>query len=581
MLRLTFCGIALLASTLTAQAAKVPVEAFPANSALVIRVADVDKTVVKLKELVEAVEPAQAEMASATIGGMSGTIIDNPAKLGVKKGSDWWFAAIAEKGSPKPVLVIAVEADDVAAVKDAVGDAYTYVEYENWLLYSKDADAMKSVKACVDGDGENVSKSADMKAQMMIMKADVGVFINIKQLASQYQGEIEAARDNIDVVLDAAVAEAQKGAVPAGIDMQAIMDFYAGLGKSLLDAVGDMNGCLISMSVSKEGIQFDEYLAVQEGSATSKFLSGSKPDAMQSFAKLPTGEVMYAGVSIDIAEMTKWGADLMSKFFGPEKTPQADVDEIVKKLDALDMTGYVSSFGLGDLTSGLFRVAAVYDVKDPSAAREAFQGVFKLMGNIDSPMLKQSTTYEEAAETIDGQSVDKVTIKQELGVPGGDDPDAELNPQQAQAQQMQQMAMEMMYGPEGAVSRMVYLDNLILATTGGGTEALSALMKSAASPKADPALLSTRSKLSPEANVIILFDLPSLIAQGVEKASQFGLLPPGALSLDGIEASYLGYSLSVSESGLDAKAHIPAAQLQGLYQIGMQGFMMYNQLQQQ
>jgi hypothetical protein len=577
MLRLTICGIALLASTLTAQAAKVPVEAFPSNSALVIRVADVDKTTVKLKELVEAVEPAQAEMASATVGGMSGTIIDNPAKLGVKKGTDWWFAAIAEKGSPKPVLIIAVESDDVAAVKDAVGDAYTYVEYENWLLYSRDADAMKAVQACVDGEAENVSKAADMKAQMMIMQADVGVFINIKQIASQYQGEIEAARDNIDVVLDAAVAEAQGAAVPAGIDMAAIMDFYSDLAKSLLDSVKDMDGCLIAMSVSKEGIQFDEYLAVKKGSATSKFLSGSQPDAMQNFSKLPAGEVMYAGISLDMAKMMRWSVELMSKFFGDSVSEEAEVDDIVKKLEALDMKGYVSSFGLGDLTSGLFRVAAVYDVNDTSAAKEAFQGMFKLMSNIDTPMLKQTMTYEDAVETIDGQSVDKMTLTQEFPTPEGED----LNPQQAQAKQMQQMAMQMMYGPEGAVSRMVYLKKQILATTGGGTEAMTALMNSAASPSTSPALDATRSKLGAEANVIVLFDLPSLVAQGVEQASQFGLLPPGALSLDGIKPSYLGYSLSVSEGGLDAKAHIPAAQLQGLYQLGMQGFMMFQQFQGQ
>ncbi|MDB4637935.1 hypothetical protein OAF24_03460 [bacterium] len=576
MLRLTFCGIALLASTLTAQAAKVPVEAFPANSALVIRVADVDKTTVKLKELVEAVEPAQAEMASATVGGMSGTIIDNPAKLGVKKGTDWWFAAIAEKGSPKPVLIIAVESDDVAAVKDAVGDAYTYVEYENWLLYSRDAEAMKAVQACVDGKAENVSKAADMKAQMMIMKADVGIFINIQQIASQYQGEIEAARDNIDVVLDAAVAEAQGAAVP-GIDMAAIMDFYSDLAKSLLDSVKDLDGCLIAMSVSKEGIQFDEYLAVKKGSATSKFLSGSQPDAMQNFAKLPANEVMYAGISLDMAKMTKWSIELMSKFFGENAAPEVEVDDVIQKLSALDMKGYVSSFGLGDVASGLFRVAAIYDVNDTSAAKEAFQGMFKMVSNIDTPVMKQTMTYEDSAETIDGQAVDKMTLKQEFPTPEG----ADLNPQQAQAKQMQQMAMQMMYGPEGAVSRMAYLKKQVLATTGGGTEAMSALMKSAASPATSPAMDATRSKLGAEANIIILFDLPSLVAQGVEQASQFGLLPPGALSVDGIKPSYLGYALSFSESGLDAKAHIPAAQLQGLYQLGMQGFMMFQQLQGQ
>ena len=575
MLRLTFFGIAILASTLTAQAAKAPVEAFPAESAVVIRVADVDKSVTKIKDLVAAVDPAQAEVAGASLGGFSGVLIDNPARLGVKEGTDWWFAGIAEKGAPKPALVIAVEAADVSAIKDAVGEDYTYVEYENWLLYSKDADAMKKVELCVKGTAKNVSKAADMKSQMMIMKADLGVFINIKQLVTDYQPELDAAQANLDIILDAAAAEAQAAAVP-GVDIEQMMDMYGDLAKVLLKSLNDLDGCLVSMSVAEEGIQFEEYLAVTPGSPTSLYLAGSKSGAMESFAQLPTNELMYAGIHLDMSAMVKWSAEFMSSILGSEDFDQEKIESLAKEMSSQEMNGYVSSFNLGDLATGLFKFAAIYDVKDGTSAREIYKQMFAAMSNIDSPFLKQTMTYEENAETVDEKPVDKMTLTQEFISPV--EGEGELNEQQAQAKAMQEMAMQMMYGPEGAVSRIVYLKDQVLATTGGGSEALSALMKSAGSPETSTAFNATRSKLAEKANVMILFDLSSLIVKGVEVASATGMLPPGALALDGIEPSYLGYSLSISAAGLDAKAHIPTEQIRGIYQIAMQGFMMFQQL---
>ncbi|MBD3675951.1 MAG: hypothetical protein HUJ26_20775 [Planctomycetaceae bacterium] len=577
MLRLTIFAVTILASTLTAHAAKVPVEAFPAESTVVIRIADIDKSVGKIKDLVAAVDPAQAEVAGASLGGFSGVLIDNPARLGVKAGTDWWFAAIVEKGAPEPALVIAVESEDVAAVKDAVGEGYNYVEYENWLLYSKDADAMKKVEQCVSGSEANISKAIDEKAQKMGMEADLGVFLNIKQLVTDYKPELEAAEANLDIILDAAAAEAQGAAAAApGVDLEAIMDVYGDLGRAVLKSLNDLDSCLFAMSVSEAGIHCEEYLAVTPGTPTAQYLAGSQTGAMKAFAQLPPNELMYAGVNLDMSAMVKWSSEFMSAILGDEAEEKVDIDALVKDMKALEMGGYVSSFRLGSLQNGLFQVAAVYEVNDGAAAKEVYKNMLQAFSAIDTPFLKQTMTYEDEVETIDGKPVDKVTLKQEFKAPMEEE--GELNPQQAQAKAMQQMAMQMMYGPEGAVSRIVYLKDRVLATTGGGSDALAALMKSASSPQANPAFSATRSKLDEQANLIVLFDLPSLIVKGVEIASATGLIPPGALALDGIEPSYLGYSLSASEAGLDAKAHIPTEQIRGIYQIAMQGFMMFQQL---
>ena len=246
MLRVTMCLTMLLSCfgmTAENHAAEVPVAAFPANSSLVIRIGDVDTTLQKVKELAAVVEPDDNKRGMVVgsldlLGPMSGAAIDNPAKVGIQPKTDSWIAAIAKGGQEPPTLIIAVQPSDVAAVKNAVGEAYSYIEYENWLLYTKDEEAAKSVKACVAGDAPSIEPEGDETTQAIFMKSDVAVFVHIKELVKTYKNELEMAKAQVDDAL----SEAENFAPQVeGIDMIAVFDMYRDLFSSLLTALEESN----------------------------------------------------------------------------------------------------------------------------------------------------------------------------------------------------------------------------------------------------------------------------------------------------------------------------------------------------
>lgn len=569
MLRVTICLTMFLTScgmVAEIHAAEVPVAAFPANSGVVIRIGDVDATLKKVKELAAVVEPDENKRAMAIssldlVGPMAGAAIDNPAKVGIKPETDSWIAAIAKGGQEEPVLIIAIQPSDVAAVKDAVGDAYTYIEYENWLLYTKDEEAAKSVKACVAGDAPSIEPEGDETTQAIFMKSDVAVFVHIKELVKTYKDELDLARGQVDQVLSE--AENSVGPQVQGMDMNAVFNMYRDLFSSLLTVLEESNSCTFGVSVSSEGIHFDEYLNVKPETATSKFLAKHPQATLKSLNMLPVKQPVYLGVSADMVSISQWGMELVKSMMGDDKKAAAELDSAMEKMKELELGEYVTSLGLGDLESGLLRSATISEVADAKQTKGVYTEMFKAMSKMNNPVVKQQFVYEADAEKVGGQSVDTLTVKQEF--------DESIDPTGVQKEMM-----EKMYGPGGAVSRLVYLDNHVVQTLGGGTDALAALLKSVKSPSSDAVVEATRSQLAPEANLVALVDLPSLVIRGIYVAAEAGLLDPSVIPELDIQRSYLGYSVAVSAKGVDVDAHVPAEQIKGLYIIGMTAFMMFS-----
>jgi hypothetical protein len=345
--------------------------------------------------------------------------------------------------------------------------------------------------------------------------------------------------------------------------MKAVFDMYRDLFSSLLTAIEESNSCTVGMTVSAEGIHFDEYLNVLPETATSKFLASHPKATMEALNMLPTEQPVYLGVRADMAALTKWGMSLVKAMLDEDETAAASIDDAVKKMEKLEYGTYVSSFGLGDLQTGLLRTATVSEIKNAKESRETTLDVFKAMSSLNSPLMKQTFDYKQDAETVAGESVDTITIKQEFN--------EEIDPTGLQKQMM-----EKMYGPGGAVTRMVYLDNYVVQTMGGGKEALEALLKSVKSPAKDEAAQATRSKLAPEANLVALVDLSGLLIRGVYIAAEAGFFDPSLIPEFDIDRSYLGYSLAMSKKGIDIDAEIPAQQIRGLYLIGTTAYMMWS-----
>ena len=135
---------------------------------------------------------------------------------------------------------------------------------------------------------------------------------------------------------------------------------------------------------------------------------------------------------------------------------------------------------------------------------------------------------------------------------------------------MQEKMNEMLYGPEGMVTRTIYLKDRMAQTVGGNKADAQALLNALDGKNnvgEQPAFQATRKQLLPEANIIGILDIPGTLSRIMEIAIQAGA--PVPLNDDDLktirgETSYAGFSLGTTKNGLKAKTVVPLQQMQGI-----------------
>ncbi len=138
----------------------------------------------------------------------------------------------------------------------------------------------------------------------------------------------------------------------------------------------------------------------------------------------------------------------------------------------------------------------------------------------------------------------------------------------------------MMFGSEGIQSRIVYLDDKYLQTTGGGREAMAAALDQLDSGK-DNGLDSHREGLPARGNLIFLGDIASTIVRSLSLAAAIPNLPfpldRDALEQLDLENSYISFVASSESDGLRFQTHVPVEQIRSAFDIGMMFQSMRNQ----
>ena len=202
------------------------------------------------------------------------------------------------------------------------------------------------------------------------------------------------------------------------------------------------------------------------------------------------------------------------------------------------------AFGVGDADGGILRIANVIKVKPTDKMRDLSRDMVRSMGKLNVGPVKQNIELKVDAEKYGDYVGDLVTTRQDI--------DPELDPLGIQSQMNR-----VLYGEEGQVQRLVYLKDSVAQTMGGGRGAMEQLLKSLAAAdgktgdtKASNATAATvRSKLSPEANLVAMADLPSLVVDLLQAVIQATQLPI-PIDVDGLKESigekrsYVGLSFA-------------------------------------
>jgi hypothetical protein len=266
---------------------------------------------------------------------------------------------------------------------------------------------------------------------------------------------------------------------------------------------------------------------------------------------LPEGLPIYYAVSgAGLGELMEWGMTMSLQMTGDDS----------EQLEA--MIGRVSEMGFG-VMSGCFslpdgdlplRGVTSVEVDDVEGYRELTQDVQEAFGEIEIAGLHQTTTVEEEAETYGDYTADVVTVVQEFDGPAG---------------AQQERINEYMFGEDGMVTRMIYDDELVLSTIGGGPELMEAAIEAYESGEGDLSEWSDGAIENP--TFLVLFDFPAFTRQMLHTVSAalgdtFPLPPPILDAADEmeLETSYITISAGSEGNSSLVRVSVPAAQVRPL-----------------
>lgn len=557
------------------RAVEVPVGAFPEDVSVVIRLADPTETVKKIKDLASGIDlgaDVNGKVMTAIEGsaGFTGVMIDNPARQGIKPETDWWIAVIARKDLP-PVMIYAVEPSDAGALKDAVAEEYEFIKHDNWTIYTKDAEAAKSIKAVLAGDAKSIESAATDNIKSLFKASDAAAFVNLKSLKVTFADEVETARQEIQSALVEAERQFETQPIPIeGVNLKAIFGLYAQFFQGMVTAFEDSNSFSAGVSFDGDGILVRELLEFQPNSTTDKALQKHKPSALSTLAKLPVNQLGYVGIHADMNAITEWGVNLAASMFNLDDAERAKIKGSLDDLKKLKIGSTAMSFGLGSRETGYINSTTVTEVSGSDVKaiqRKAYETMQGNLGGAGMGMVK-SVKWTPDAEKVGDISVD--VIKTELD-------SSEIDP----SGQVLQNMMTILFGPEGMVTRMAYAPGYTVQTTGGGLASMERALKRLSASSPDDAFLATRENLAAEVNLIYMIDLPGLLVGIVNAVSEnYPLMPIDLTAIESMELkrSYLGFSIATGAAALKCQSYVPRGQIQGmgsLIQFGIKQYQMF------
>jgi hypothetical protein len=553
--RSVFVVLALVCNCVSARAADNPLEAIPDDAGVIIRWQKPTETVKKGVEFVSGVDPDAGRLLGPLSRGI-GVAISNPGLAGVDKQRDW-YVAVFPKVEGDPGIVFAIPTSDADAMQAAILGEFTFATYQDWLLYALDKTLIEKIQTRIDGKQKSIVTLIDKESVAVMDRNDLSVYLNVIQLRVVYKEQLDAAEDRFDAQL----AQFQNFApAAAGIDLKPILDMYSQAFRGMIQSVKDTQGLTLGLSVAKESVDVETLARVTADSATDKILQANKTSDMKRLDGLPADSHAYVGVSGDTDGLVAWGTRMSAAMHTGEGETKAAIEKTAKEISKLNFGSFLMSFGIGNADGGILRIANVIEVTPTDKMRDLTREMSRSMGKVNIGPIKQEIKLKVDAEKYGDYVGDLVTTHQEI--------DPQLDPLGIQAQMNR-----ILYGEEGQVQRIVYLKDTVAQTVGGGRGAMEQLLKSLAASAentgdtkaTNTAMAAVRSQLSPQANLVAMADLPSLIVDMLQAVIQASQLPipidtDGLKKSIGEKRSYVGLSFAGGPQSAHVKLHIPLLQ---------------------
>ncbi|MGQ0633927.1 MAG: hypothetical protein ACT4QC_04915 [Planctomycetaceae bacterium] len=546
LLLLVTCGPRLLF-------AENPLDAVSTDAGIVIRLKSPADTREKVSAWLKEVEPGIGDQFQS-LTAEAGKLILNPTLGGVDPAADWWVAMYPRPASQRPGVVFLIPALDLKQMRQSAGAPDRFMEFGKFGVYSKDADASDRTAARIKGEGKSISALIEADSAALFDQGDVSVFIHVPRLVAVHREDLEELKEQVAQGLD------NLPGAP-GMNTSAFGDVLRELMELVSRGLDDAQSCTIAATFSKEGVYFEDLVRVAADSQSDKLLQNRPPGTLALLKSMPAGALGYLGLFGDFFGLTDLGARFAGNPAQGEKGQQAKaaLDELKK----LKYGATASSFVLGALKDGALRTVSISDLDQPAKLRELTNKMIKAQGKIETgATVKASSEVKEAGEQFGEVAADVVKVT----LAAGDDAEPF-------AAEIIGRFTEGVYGPEGMVSRLVYLPDKAVQTTGGGKAAMQSVLDalSGKQPPAgeQPAFKGVYDRLGEKANLMVLFDLPGTIGQVIRIVAESGALPfvpVNAEMVQGLDLkpSFIGLSLAAEPRGLRVRTLISTEQARGV-----------------
>ncbi len=580
------CVLGLAAASLCCgrmAAAAEPLERLPADVSVLIRLKALDATVEKTVALANQVMPGTGQMVQQSAAAV-GMAISNPTLAGVDRKRDWWVA-VSLYSDREPETIFAIPTTDSEALIKALGDRFTVRVDGNWAYYSEQPDALKRLDAAAR---ESASTLLQGPVRAAFDDGDLAVLLNVPELVRTYDAQLRGAEEHALQSLEESLklgeqpdAQSPDGR-PIPEELRKNLPRLIGLAKSavrrVFQTVRETQAVVLAVAADGQGVRVDELVTFQSGSETERFVRNlaGRPVDTAAFDRLPPGKLVYGGWFLGVTEFYEWALQIAAAV-APNDEAKQTLDDVKSTLGDLKVQSYVGAGWLGDLQSGLLRSVTVFRLANPAALPEGIRklvrsgtGLGALISNAYSPGQRTNIEFEPEAEEYDGLKAD--VLRTRIAIDEKTDPLG-----------IGRAILSAMYGPEGMVVRLLYIDDAVVQVMGTREDVREVVQAyRAAQRSSEPEFVRMRKLLPQRPAAVAMLDVASLLVQGAKIAAGSGKLPipitPEMLQGLRVEPSYLAVGASVQQGGVQLRIVVPTKQLQGLVQIGMFARQMFLQL---
>lgn len=242
-----------------------------------------------------------------------------------------------------------------------------------------------------------VAKLLSAEMAKTFLEADVGLFINVREVSARYGEQLKRFKSLADLFL--------KGDTLQGVSKTQLEQLQGAIGATF-EVVEQGTAAVISVEFRPDGLALHGAAQFPPTSSTSALLKKYQPSPLTELGTLPAGEMSYAANSLSRYGLT--GAALsMDSFSVDDEAADTKLADLRKQLAAYDR-GVILS--VGKMTGATLEWIESKDAAQIVEARLAMLKALTKQGSFGGIPLKAAPGIQEKAETVGGFTLHRARL---------------------------------------------------------------------------------------------------------------------------------------------------------------------------